>query len=84
MTPSSVVDRIADDPARAGVLDRKELQRALTGVVFSDVSQPDPVQDLADAELPLHQIIMDRGLGRVPLPWASSHLESVMGLGSHW
>lgn len=49
---------VADDPARAGVFDRAQVELALRGGMFGDVGEPEPIR-LRSGEPPLDQVIVD-------------------------
>lgn len=49
--------RVADDAARADVLERAQVELAFVGPMLSDVGQPDPIRCIG-SEVPLHQIVV--------------------------
>jgi len=61
-----VADRVADDPAGGHVLDRAEVELPLIGPVLRKIGQPQFV-DVIDGEVPLHEIIVDRWPGTLPV-----------------
>ena len=56
------VDGVAHDPVGVHVLDRAQVELALTGLVFGDVGQPQLVWRLG-GEVALDQVVVDRRTG---------------------
>ena len=74
------LDGIADDPVGAGVLDRAEVELALTGRMLGDVSQPQPVRDLG-LELAADEVVVGGGvdLGRLAGLLLAEHRPPAVG-----
>ena len=62
----SLADRVADDPARVDILDRAEVELALSGGVLGDVGQPKPVRG-ACGEVATDEIVVRRRARQRPL-----------------
>ena len=54
-----IIDRVADDPVGAGILDRAQVELALGGRVLRDVGEPQLVR-MSRGELPAHEVVVDR------------------------
>src|SRR5699024_12691899 len=66
------VDRIADDPTRAGVLERAQVDLALIGAMLGDIHQPLGVEGLG-GEVTFEQVITDRRAGSLAVLCPPAH-----------
>lgn len=67
-SPHPGIDRVAHDPVRAHVLDRAEVQLALTCLVLGNVRKPELVHTIR-GEVTVHEVVMDRRAGVRFLPF---------------